>query len=308
MNAAATESSPDISPRHLRAVLAVTEYRSFIAAAAYLKISQPALTRTIKQAETALGVTLYSRSTRQVTVTPAGKEFTAVAERLLNDLTISVGSIRQHAQHTTGQVVVASVYSLAPCMASATMAPFRSRYPGVQLHLREGIHRDVVDEVRSGAADFGIAYLESLPNGLLVESLATERFAVVLPSGHVLARTKRIDLAALRQETLLSFGADSQTRRCVDAATTAKGFALRYAVTANRLPTLLDLVRQGLGITILPLHECPDPEDHTLTSRPLEGSRLSCRLGLLRSRDRKLGAAAATLLVTMRRWMRTQRR
>ena len=142
MNAAATESSPDISPRHLRAVLAVTEYRSFIAAAAYLKISQSALTRTIKQAETALGVTLYSRSTRQVTVTPAGKEFTAVAERLLNDLTISVGSIRQHAQHTTGQVVVASVYSLAPCMASATMAPFRSRYPGVQLHLREGIHRE----------------------------------------------------------------------------------------------------------------------------------------------------------------------
>src|SRR6478672_13626943 len=85
-------SFPDVTARQLRAVLAVAEYRSFIAAAAFLKTSQPALTRTIKQIEDVLGVRLFDRSTRRVEITAAGKEFVAVAERMLNDLRISVRS------------------------------------------------------------------------------------------------------------------------------------------------------------------------------------------------------------------------
>ena len=76
-------SVPDLSARQLHAVLAVAEYNSFIAAAACLKTSQPALTRTIKRVEDILGVRLFDRSTRRVGITAAGKEFVAVAERML---------------------------------------------------------------------------------------------------------------------------------------------------------------------------------------------------------------------------------
>jgi DNA-binding transcriptional LysR family regulator len=75
-------------------VLAVAEYGSFIAAAALLKTSQPALTRTIKRVEDVLGVRLFDRSTRRVEITTAGREFVSVAERMLNDLRISVRSMR----------------------------------------------------------------------------------------------------------------------------------------------------------------------------------------------------------------------
>src|SRR5688500_11618661 len=100
---------PDLSARQLRAVLAVTEHRSFIAAATLLKISQPALTRTIKQVEAELGVALFVRTTRQVEVTPAGREFAAVAERMLNDLRISVEHLRTQTSKHAGQVIVSSV-------------------------------------------------------------------------------------------------------------------------------------------------------------------------------------------------------
>src|SRR5215831_21130061 len=79
-------SLPEVNSRQLRAVLAVAEYRSFIAAAAFLKTSQPALTRTIKQIEAVLGASLFSRSTRQVSITEAGKEFAALAESLFGEL------------------------------------------------------------------------------------------------------------------------------------------------------------------------------------------------------------------------------
>ncbi len=298
------DNSPDLSARHLKAVLAVVEYRSFIAAAAFLKVSQPALTRTIKQIEGALGVALFSRTTRQVAVTPAGREFAALAERLLNDLSISVGSLRKHATQS-GQIIASSVLSLANALLPELLADFGRRYPGIQIHFREGIHRDVVDDVRSGVADFGIGYTEGLPDVFIVEELAVERFHAVLPASHRLAAAKRIVIDDLRQETLVSFPRESRSRQVADSAAAAAGFALRYAMTVNRLPTLLSLVRNGIGVAILPASERPPASDRRLVSRPLVGARFSCRLGVLRSRERELTPAAAILLVVVRRWLRT---
>jgi DNA-binding transcriptional LysR family regulator len=90
-------------------VLAVAEYRSFIAAAAYLGISQPGLTLIIKRLEDTLGLVLFLRSTRQVTMTAAGREFVAMAERVLNDLELSMRSLHEIADRRRGQVIVSSL-------------------------------------------------------------------------------------------------------------------------------------------------------------------------------------------------------
>jgi Bacterial regulatory helix-turn-helix protein, lysR family len=86
---------PEVNSRQLGAVLAVVEYRSFIAAAAHLGISQPALTLTIKRLEQSLGLPLFLRSTRHVTTTAAGREFVAMAERVLGDLRLGMRSLRE---------------------------------------------------------------------------------------------------------------------------------------------------------------------------------------------------------------------
>jgi DNA-binding transcriptional LysR family regulator len=298
------EMPPDLSSRQLRAVLALVEYRSFIAAAAFLRVSQPALTRTIKQVESALGVALFVRTTRQVGVTQAGREFAALAARLLNDLKISVGSLRKHATHPSGQIIVSSVLSLAGAVLPELLADFGRRYPGFQIHLREGIHRDVVDDVRGGIADFGIGYLEGLPDTFIVEDLGVEKFHVVLPASHRLARSKRVAIEDLEPETFVSFPPESRSRQIADRAAAQSGFGFRYAMTVNRLPTLLALVRNGIGIAILPASESRWTGDQQVVSRPLQGAHLSCRLGVMRSRERELTPAAAILLVVMRRWLR----
>jgi|SRR6266849_8388994 DNA-binding transcriptional LysR family regulator len=146
---------PDLNSNELRAVVAVAEYRSFVAAAASLKISQPALTRRIKQVEQELRVTLFSRSTRHVSLTEAGKRFASHAERLLKDLKISAENAREVAKSPRGQVVVTSVLSLANAILPALIAGYNRRFPAVEIHLREGLHNAVRDDVRSGLADFG---------------------------------------------------------------------------------------------------------------------------------------------------------
>ena len=146
---------PDLTARQLHAVLVVAEYNSFIAAAAFLKTSQPALTRTIKRVEDVLGVRLFDRSTRHVAITAAGKEFAAVAERMLNDLRISVGSMREISAEQRGRIIVSSIMSVANGLFPAIVAKYRASRPGIEIVLREGVHGTVLEDVRSGTADLG---------------------------------------------------------------------------------------------------------------------------------------------------------
>src|SRR6202162_2261255 len=87
INGMSTSGLPDLTSRQLETVLALAEYGSFIAAAALLKTSQPAVTRTVKHVEQVLGIKLFDRSTRSVQITDAGKEFVGVAGRAPKDPT-----------------------------------------------------------------------------------------------------------------------------------------------------------------------------------------------------------------------------
>jgi len=87
----------DVEIRHLRAFVAVATERSFSRAAGQLFVTQPALTRTIRQLESLLGATLIDRGTHPVSLTPAGEEFFPYATRILNHLDIGIAAVRQHA-------------------------------------------------------------------------------------------------------------------------------------------------------------------------------------------------------------------
>ena len=298
---------PDLSSRQLQAVLALAKYRSFVAAASSLKISQPALTRPIKLIEAELGVPLFSRSTRQVTVTDAGKEFAALAERLLNDLRIGAENLREMAAHPRGQIAVASVVSLAGAVLPGLIADYSRRFPGVELHLREGLHHMVTDEVRNGLADFGIGYVDDVPRSFVTEDLGIETFYLVMRLDNALARRTRIGLPALADVPLVSFPAESRTRHVVDRAAATAGLSFRYVTTTNRLPTLHGLVRNRGGLAVVPKSERPPPDDPYLTSLALVGLGLACRVGIMRLRDRELTAAAAQFLDVVRNWWRASR-
>src|SRR5262245_21909509 len=198
---------PDLTARQLHAVLTVAEYNSFIAAAAFLKTSQPSLTRTIMRVEDVLGVRLFDRSTRRVAITAAGKEFVTIAERMLNDLRISIGSMREIGQEQRGRVVVSSIMSVASGLFPAIVARYRAEHPGIEIVLREALHGTVLDDLRSGAADLGATYVDDVPDFLVAKRMSREVFDVIVPRRHPLARPARpraVTLAELARFPLVS--------------------------------------------------------------------------------------------------------
>lgn len=295
---------PEVNSRQLAAVLAIAEYRSFIAAAAHLGISQPALTLTIKRLEQTLGLPLFLRTTRQVTITAAGREFVAMAERVFNDLKLSMRSLRELTEQQRGQVIVTS---LIPVSMSGVIAEYGRRFPRIEIQLREGFQDDVRDDVRSGLADFGIGDIGDLPDSHLTESLGVEELWVVLRDDHPLARLRQIEFGALKDVALVSFRVGSTTRRLIDAAATAAGFTLRHVVTVGLPLTLMNLVGCGVGVAVGPARPWPPGGRPNLVSRPLVRPRLSSEIGIMRLRDRELSSAAAGLLALARQRLRIHR-
>src|SRR5215831_14320043 len=104
---------PELSTRHLRAIVALARSGKFVAAAAELGISQPSLSRIIQQAESELGAVLFVRATRRVSQTAAGRTFIAVAERLLAELVQQSQAIRELDGGLRGQLTIASLISIA---------------------------------------------------------------------------------------------------------------------------------------------------------------------------------------------------
>src|SRR5262245_40988810 len=286
---------PDLNARQLHAVLAVAEYNSFIAAAAFLKTSQPALTRTIQRVEDVLGVRLFDRSTRRIEITAAGREFVAVAERMLNDLRISMSSMREIGTEQRGQVILSSIMSAASGLLPGIIAKYRAQRPGIEIVLREGVHGAVFEDIRSGTADIGITYVDNLPDFIEAKRLGRETFDVVLPRTPPLTKAGRrtsVALADLESLPFVSFPHDARTRRIIDGAASAAGVVIQHVVTVTQFATMTSLVRAGVGIAIVPSSAVRGFLGRDLAVLKLRQPRLTRDIGAIRLRDRELRPAA----------------
>jgi DNA-binding transcriptional LysR family regulator len=291
---------PDLSTRQLLAVMTVAEQGSFVAAAAVLKCSQPGLTRTIRRVEDVLGAALFERTTRRVRLTQAGREFLPIAERLLHELRMAARNIREIAAESRGRVVLACIMSAAAGPLPAILAAWSAARPGVEIHLREGVHGAVLAEIHGGVADFGLTYVDDLPDDVSAQPLGREHFVVVTPPGHALAgHDDAVSLADLAGERLVSFPPESRTRRMLDAAAAEVGLAFWHALTVTQFASMLRLVRAGAGLAIVPAGAVNGPSGEGLARLSLAPPGLSRRIGLVTQRGRDLGPAAAGLLATL---------
>lgn len=289
---------PDISARHMAAVLAVAEYRSFVAAAASLRTSQPALTRSIKRVEDILGVQLFERSTRNVAITQAGREFVAVARRVSNDLRITVENMRELADQKRGQVIVSSIISLANGVLPMAIATYRRENPGIEIQIRDGIHDNVNQDVKSGVADFGLNYLGDVPDTLDMQRLGRGRFDLVVDHTHDLAksRRKKVRFDELDGIPLISMPPEAQTRQVLDTTAAIRGIQLRHAVVVSQIPTLLSFVRAGAGVGFVPSASITGNLGDGLVQLAVCEPEIALDIGVVQLKGRSLSPAAQGLL------------
>jgi DNA-binding transcriptional LysR family regulator len=168
----------------------------------------------------------------------------------------------------------------------------------IEVRIREGRQSEIVEDVRNGAADFGIGYVNVLPDMLQATTLRKEPLHVLIPPAHEFAVKKRprVRLAELRDEALVSAPSDTYLRRVVDAAAMSAGFSLHYSVVVDRLLSIVHHVSAGVAIGILPSGCIPPIRwGEGFHSAVLVEPSLTVTVGLITSRSRYLTPAASGL-------------
>jgi LysR family transcriptional regulator, benzoate and cis,cis-muconate-responsive activator of ben and cat genes len=240
--------------RHLRYFTAVARELSFSRAAEKLHIAQPPLSRQIKQLEDELGAVLFDRSARPLRLTSAGQFFQAQAQQLLDrvaDVRAATARISQGRRAWFGIGFVPSVlYGPLPDL----IRRFREAQPAVEVGLHELTTVQQVEALKAGRIDIGFGRLRFEDEHISGEVVAEEPVVAALPSGHRLARHKRLTLARLVAEPLLLYPAKPRPSYAdqVLEMFASRGLRPSVALEANEMQTAIGLVVAGIGYALVP--------------------------------------------------------
>lgn len=241
--------------RQMRYFLEVAETRSYRRAAERLAVSQPALSQRIKALEESLGVELFARSSRGVSLTSAGEAFQRGARQVLRDVDLAISSARLADQQESGTLTIAfnELAGQQP-LVGRCLAVFRASFPKVAVHLSEMGTTEQQNALQRGAIDAGFHYRVPVDADALGHRVLEEQdFLLALPENHPLSRVPTIHLEDLGGEPMVRLRRDvnAETYDSIAEALDEARVRPRIVVEASSDAAMLSLVSAGLGAAIV---------------------------------------------------------
>jgi LysR family transcriptional regulator, hydrogen peroxide-inducible genes activator len=240
------------SLRHLRHLTALAEHRHFGRAAVASSVTQSTLSASIKELERLLQATLVDRSKRRVVFTPLGNETVERARKiveLVEELTNATLATREP---LSGTLRMGSIPTVAPYLLPRVLPGLRNSYTRLKLYLVEDLTDRLIEGLHQGRLDVVLLALPYDCGAVETSILFDDPLLLALPREHGLATKARIKPQNLWNEDLLLLK-DGHCLR--EHALSACNFADRRRIEgfeATSLPTLVQMVDNGLGITLLP--------------------------------------------------------
>lgn len=276
-------------------------------AARRLGVSQPAISKLIRQMEAALGLVLLRRDGNRSLPTPE-------AQALLEDVERFFGvyeAIQRHAAvlraGDSGTVTVAAIPTQASRYLIPAVRAFRQIWPQVRVRMLVQPSQPVAEAVLDGRADFGLVHSFMDVHGARFEDLGHQRMVCISPPGHRFAGRDSVQVAELEQETLVGYGPQTPVMRWLARAFDGAGMALRVDVEVSASNLLVDCVRAGIGVGVLESAAVSARDQARLAVRPFRPA-LPFTSRILRLPHRLLSGPADALLDAYRAQIAAQDR
>ena len=273
--------------RDLQYVVAVAQHGHFGRAAQACHVSQPALSGQIKKLEEHLGVTLFERSARRVALTEVGRAVVQQARVVLEEAEKIVAAAQAPRAPLAGPFRLGAIATLGPYLMPYLLGPLRRSFPGLELTIKEGLTRDLLEELRAGELDAVLAARTFPEDGLEVRPLFVEPFLLTVPHGHPLAGKHPVRASELRSDemVLLEDGHCLRDQTLALCPPNRRGNTREMHVTS--LETLRHLVASGAGYTLMPILAVTRDKrlQGLIQYRPLEGRNIGREIVLV-CRDR----------------------
>jgi DNA-binding transcriptional LysR family regulator len=242
----------NISPKQLRMFLALSESLNFSKTAAQLFITQPSLTKVIKELEEELGLTLFERTTRSVRLTPAGSRMAAVARSVVGEFEAGLQRFQSSAQREASQLSIAAWPSLAYVVLPTVCAALERQSQPPQITLHDCTNSACIQRLLNHQADFALASVAPSHPDLRYEELLRDRF-VLLACGKWRKQVRpQMRLDEMLDLPLITLTDASTAMRYMSAAYLQRGIEYRPKMQVDQVATVAGLVKKEVGVAVLP--------------------------------------------------------
>jgi DNA-binding transcriptional LysR family regulator len=242
----------------LRVFLRVASERSFSRAAMKLHRTQPAVSQSIRRIEGDLGERLFDRSTKDATLTEAGRLLKDYAERLLRLEEEAEAAVRELKDLQRGRVLIganeASVHVVLPLIER-----FRAQHPLVHVDVRRVHARQIGAEVAQGSLDFGILTFQPAEAGLKSITLGQDELVMLVHPASALAKRREVTIAECGRQTVVAHNDPSHVRERVLRLFEQHHIPANILISLPSLEGIKRAVAMQLGVALLP-RRCAEPE------------------------------------------------
>lgn len=241
----------------LNYVIALAKRQNFMAAADECAISQASLSKQLQKLEYEIGqVKLFDRSTRPITLTPAGEEFLRYANRIVSSYDTMLSSMQKYRSVSDRKLRVGMLPLLGRLGVLPIVSGFTSTSSGeaCELEIVDRTSKELLHLIETGELDAAfliMADAQDFSDDLTCYSLTTNEFALVVPSTHRLAGRGHVSLRELGNDTLISLDASTSSYDICLREIRAAGHPPALVRTCRNAETLLELVSAGKGAGLL---------------------------------------------------------
>lgn len=285
----------NITLRQLRAFIAVAELGQFNLAARNLHLTQSAVSILIRDLETEIGVRLFDRHTRMVSLTLVGQEFLPQARKILKDLELAVGDVRDNASLKRGQVTIAAAIVLAATIVPPIIARFLRTYPEISINIRDMPEEQISPALKRNEVDIAVGTLSGDDPEITATALLRDKLMLVCREDHRFAKRKSVRWAELKDENLITLAATNPLRSIVEhnLIRVVPNYRPKYEVRFST--TAISMIAAGMGVAVLPENSGQLASAVRVTTIDLAEPHVMRDISLLQRRHHSLSPAAEQL-------------
>lgn len=280
--------------RQLRVFVAVAQQRSFSQAGQMIGLSQSAVSHSVKELESEMGIRLLDRTTREVMLTEAGVQLASRLERLLEELNTTLLDVRSYGQQRSGTVRIAASQTISAHLMPQCLAASQLHFPEIKIMLRDRPQQWVLQSIRNAEVDFGIVIGPLQVDDLEGEAILEEPFLLLCRQDDPLAAEKEISWQMLNRRLLVLQDYSSGSRVLIDEALRQQQVRVEIVQEIGHPATLYPMVEAGIGISILPALALPLPQGRPLLVRRIT-PEINRSIMLVRRKNRSLSPAAEAI-------------
>ena len=238
---------------HLAIFHAVAESGSVSAGASQLRVSQPAVTRQLRQLEAALGSTLLDRLPRGVRLTESGTLLHDYAQRIFALEKEAETAIHELRQLNTGELAIGASSTIGNYLLPPLLAEYRRHYPGIEISVEISNTQTIEENLLNRRLALGLTEGRLISPELHAEVFLQDQIVPIASAGHPLARQHRTRVQALVRETLLQRETGSGTRDFVDQMLQRRHLKFAHTISLGSTEAIKKMVAAGGGVAFVSL-------------------------------------------------------